>query len=89
MNEFRRRVRRGVAFLMIVTTVVWLCVVAYHAVWGFTVSAEGVLLHAFGSVMVLGLLESLAYLATMAILAVALLLIRDQSCIGARKAPRT
>jgi hypothetical protein len=83
MNEHRQRVRRGVTFLMIVTTVVWLSVVAYHAVCGITVSSEGGILQAFGTIAAWGFFLALAYLATMAVLGTALLLIRE------RKSPRT
>ena len=62
---------------MIVATVGWLSLVAYHTIWGFTVSSEGGLLHAFGTVMTWGLVAALAYLATMSALGVALLLNRD------------
>ena len=86
MNEYRRRVRRGVTFLMIAATLVWLSIVAYHAIWGITVSSEGGVLQAFGTVMAWGFLVALAYLGTMALLGVALLLTRDQS--GARRATR-
>ena len=83
MNQQRQRVRRGVMFLMVAVTLSWLSVVAYHAVWGITVSSEGGILQAFGTVAAWGFFLALAYLATMAVLGIALWLIRE------RKASRT
>jgi hypothetical protein len=64
MNKSRRGVRCAVTFLMVAATLAWFSVKAYHAIWGFTVSAEGGLLGGLASVAALGFLEALIYLVT-------------------------
>jgi hypothetical protein len=77
MNKPRRQIQRGVTLLMVAATLAWLSIVVYHAVFGITVSSEGGIMQAFGTVAAWGFFLAVAYLATMAVLGLALLLTRD------------